>query len=808
LAAALAVSALVGAPAAAQVDAPSAKHPKLHARLLELTRQGSSPASPRAGLVRIDADGRVQVYVRAAAAAELLDAIAVLGGVVDAAEPGVIQARVPVTALEALAARPDVSYVEPPIYARPQLGRRTTEGDAVIRADAARRDLGVTGRGVRVGVISLGLAGLAESIATGDLPPTTFHCRTLAFTIVQRTTGCVATEKLVETSGGVTGRTFAADEDLTAAGDAEGTAMLEIIRDLAPDAELWFAGGLTSVEVTSALRFLAANVDVVVSDLGFAQSFPDGQSFLSRVWRDVIADPTSRARAYVQSAGNAAQRHYAARYTNSGVGDFGGNLHLFARSLDTTGPGSSSTSNRVTVPPGGTILVFLSWDDPPERSENDYDLELRSCQTGGTLADSTGIQNGAQDPTEGLVWTNPLSGPVDACVVIVNVFNRAAARTLNLVFDGSGSFEYQTAARSLQAPADAIGDLIAVGAVPAGLPTVIEPYSSRGPTFDGRIKPDLVAPDLVSVSGAGGFPSPFPGTSAAAPHVAGVAALVREANPGLGRTQLLSILKQTAVPLGDANTFGAGRVDAFAAVSAARALLPALAVMPVGAVDLGPAPLGQSADRLFVVSNIGGAPLSGSATATAPFTVVAGGSYSLAPGAGQVVTVRFTPTSTTTVAGSVSFSGAAGATRAVTGTGVASGTSVQVTLNPSHLQIGQFGILSVQARNPTGNPPADLYVGVLTPDLTTVLFLTRVGAALELSAAAVTAPAQFRTLDPLAAGSTIDFPTLVQLNPPAGAPLGTYRVFGALVRQGALADNRIDPGDVLAVDVEPVTVSP
>jgi hypothetical protein len=33
-------------------------------------------------------------------------------------------------------------------------------------------------------------------------------------------------------------------------------------------------------------------------------------------------------------------------------------------------------------------------------------------------------------------------------------------------------------------------------------------------------------------------------------------------------------------------------------------------------------------------------------------------------------------------------------------------------------------------------------------------------------------------------------------------------VFGALVRQGALADNRIDPGDVLAVDVEPVTVSP
>jgi len=94
-------------------------------------------------------------------------------------------------------------------------------------------------------------------------------------------------------------------------------------------------------------------------------------------------------------------------------------------------------------------------------------------------------------------------------------------------------------------------------------------YSSRGPTNDGRMKPELVAPDGVSITGSGGFPVPFFGTSAAAPHAAGVAALLLDADPSLSPSQISNVLQNTAVDLGSPgpdNSFGFGRIDAFAAV--------------------------------------------------------------------------------------------------------------------------------------------------------------------------------------------------------------------------------------------------
>ena len=112
----------------------------------------------------------------------------------------------------------------------------------------------------------------------------------------------------------------------------------------------------------------------------------------------------------------------------------------------------------------------------------------------------------------------------------------------------------------------------------------IAPYSSRGPseiyfpTRETRPKPDVVAIDGVSVTGAGDFPSTFYGTSAAAPHVAAAAALVlqsiREAEPiitsGGAARQVFESLRETAVDLSDAGVdevYGAGRVDAVMAVS-------------------------------------------------------------------------------------------------------------------------------------------------------------------------------------------------------------------------------------------------
>jgi hypothetical protein len=128
---------------------------------------------------------------------------------------------------------------------------------------------------------------------------------------------------------------------------------------------------------------------------------------------------------------------------------------------------------------------------------------------------------------------------------------------------------------------------IAVGAVQAGVTTQPERYSSRGPVthYFGPVsgatpaaplvepvpKPDIAATDcgrttFFATPTASGFR--FCGTSAAAPHAAAVAALVRQAKPGLSEQQVRDALAKTAVPVGSfpEKARGAGLVDAFAAI--------------------------------------------------------------------------------------------------------------------------------------------------------------------------------------------------------------------------------------------------
>ena len=138
-------------------------------------------------------------------------------------------------------------------------------------------------------------------------------------------------------------------------------------------------------------------------------------------------------------------------------------------------------------------------------------------------------------------------------------------------------FNYNTVGSSVPAQSDSGGGVVSVGAIDAADAGTddIEAFSSHGPANNGAIKPDVAAIDGVSVTGAGGFSSTFFGTSAAAPHVAGLAALLLEVapgllsgepgdDPGLDRATLRAAIVNTAVDLGasgDDNTFGSGRVD-------------------------------------------------------------------------------------------------------------------------------------------------------------------------------------------------------------------------------------------------------
>jgi hypothetical protein len=587
------------------------------------------------GRMRLTDTNEVQVYILMSVSDERLAQLTGAGVTIEIADADRrrVQARIPATRLRMIAALPFVDFIRLPAYARRRAGAAVTEGDKILHGDDVRRQLGLDGSGVRVGVLSDGIKGVFDSgcdncggvaggpIATGDLPDAT---------------GVRSGGVLISSSGGIRGMSFQQNRDLEglpsgacafAGAGAEGTALLEIVHDLAPGAQLSFANADTDLAFNRAVNFLASTNEVVVDDLGFYGDAYDGTSSVSSNTAAALNNGRFPIRTYVTSVGNAADEHYFGGYTDSGVDGTTitgvtspGHLHLFQRSDDTTDVLSLGAQpfNVILLPQGGEVAIFLTWDDPMGGSSNNYDLYLVERSSGRVVASSTDGQRGVQDPVEVIDFTNSgASGFFQ--IVVQNVRDAAQPKQLNLfsfepqcASDGprllsSGRFErhnYNTATRSVSAQSDAGGSpvsVISVGAIcsasaaaadrfrtnpdPSCIDTTnstVEFFSSRGPTLDGRQKPDVSAVDGVSVTGAGGFPSTFFGTSAAAPHVAGIAALAIQGAPCLlgsgagaldavaARTTLRNLIVNSAVSLNGSgqpdNVSGSGRADAAATI--------------------------------------------------------------------------------------------------------------------------------------------------------------------------------------------------------------------------------------------------
>jgi subtilisin family serine protease len=475
-------------------------------------------------------EGKLLVYVDCAPlGAEQVDALERAGLTVDGVDlaRGRVRGRIDDDLLDRVAEFSWVHAVRPVDRAVARVGSATTEGDRAARADLVRAE-GFDGSGVVVGVISDGIDHLVDAQQSGDLPNVTVP-----------STGCPR-----------------------GSGD-EGTALLEIVHDVAPGAQLLFAGPSDSFEMIQAVECLtAAGANVIVDDLGFFGEpyFQDGPVAIA------VRAAVQAGVSYHSSAGNEAQQHLEQDFLatpNSTLHDFAG--------------GAGDNTNAVVVPAGGTLTCILQWNDPFGASANDYDLFLLD-QNLNVIAVSDDAQTGTQDPIEAVSVSNRSTGDAVANVVI-DRFGQSAPRRLELFCLGARALEHVTPAGSIIGH-PALPEVVSVAAINVADPGLdqVESFSSRGPSridFPARVdrsKPDLAGFDGVSISNAGGFPAcpplcAFFGTSAASPHTAGVAALLLQKNPSMTPRAVQLALRQGAVDIGPAgfdNESGFGRLDALA----------------------------------------------------------------------------------------------------------------------------------------------------------------------------------------------------------------------------------------------------
>ncbi|MDE2461642.1 MAG: S8 family serine peptidase, partial [Gammaproteobacteria bacterium] len=519
---------------------------------------------------RWNAAGQVQVYLHFApdctppAASEL----AALGAtdVLTSPELGVVQAWIPANKLTAAASLPEIARVTIPRYAvvkrmpsqgaLPRTGSVDTQGDVILGAKLYRQLTGYTGNGISVGVISDGDDHIASSQSTGDLPATIWNDPNNAGTF-------------------------------KSSGD-EGTAMMEIVYDLAPSVQLGFCGPQTTADFVTCLDDFASHFGnsnlVIVDDLGFpgVAMFTDG-GYATAVKNFSIANPAVRL---VTAAGNDAQGFWSGTWNplalpNAGVN--GGspvkiNGVTYSQIQNFGTAAAPITRLTVGVQAGDTLNWLVEWGDAwvpsnqvtgsTPNDPNDYDVILVDGNN-NVLACNIGINIGAvasppstsactysgtagptntpgPQPVQGNTWTN--SGSSFATVYLEILYASGDGTPDSHLKVLAATANYQVS----MSPVVAAGSIYGQSALPypyevtAGAVSAqnnpnhqIENYSSQGQVFlyqpatgsSLRMKPDFVGVDGVSVTGAGGFENPFYGTSAAAPHIAGLIALLESGFP-------------------------------------------------------------------------------------------------------------------------------------------------------------------------------------------------------------------------------------------------------------------------------------
>jgi hypothetical protein len=612
----------------------------------------------------------VDVYVQTSAdATQLSQTLASRGwsvGPIDSTK-GILVVTTPIARLDELASLSQVRSIQPidRAISRTQ-GVADNQGFQTMRADVLQQQTGFRGTGQTIGVISDSVSrvagGLIDSIRTGDLPS---NVRVL--------------------------------QEGPSGSKDEGRAMLELIHDIAPSANLAFSSALVGGQVgfaqaIDALRTVAG-ATVLVDDISY---FLEPQFQPGVI--DQAIDRAAKANVpYFSAVGNTFANGYEAPLRFVPSGPF----------VDQDWDPGSGVDTKLSITVSGGDDLYFQWDNPYDgvnaQVTADVDIEVRTPS--GLLVDQGVTNNRAVGGIPVEVVTIPSAGTYDITVR----YSSGSVMPTRIKFYsffslGLSSVEYVAADQyqtgSTGHPSGPSS--IAVGAVPffnappfsSVTPILSQPYSSLGLhtyLFDSsgnRLleplvmqKPDISAIDGVNTSFFGNdtvrdadtLPNFF-GTSAAAPNAAAVAALMKQSLPTATVAQIKAALIASARPLNGAVSGqwdpvgGYGLIDAVVAMSRlTTGFSPEIDVSIVGhaiaAGDITPSTVdgtdfgtvlttfGQ-ATRTIVITNVGTATLNLSASTPVQIGSVTPGEFTLLsppalrvipPGGSTSFVVGFTP---------------------------------------------------------------------------------------------------------------------------------------------------------------------